>query len=246
MMVNWIAAYNRLYRLLDGLTGSQFISIVQETDPDLDNYSDFIRKRQYSLLSTTKRDYFKDILLERNYADTVKHHLFETFLIKFEKQFPNEVGEIRSILKGENVIIRATGIKREEIDDVLLTGILASLKDYDTSYNIYCRSINDLKSGKNERHILDDLRLSLECFLKQYFSNEKSLENQISNLGSLLKENGVSSEISSTFIKLIELYSKYQNNYVKHNDIVKKSEIEFIVNVTNSFYRFLLHLKYKN
>lgn len=44
--------------------------------------------------------------------------------------------------------------------------------------------------------------------------------------------------------KLINYYTKYQNNYAKHNDKVKvdSSEIEFILYLTGTFIRFLLTL----
>lgn len=239
-MVNWVAAYNRLYKFLDGYTGSQFIRIVQETDPDLDNYSDFIRKRQYVLQSTTKVEYFKDILL--GYSDEVKHHLFEVFLEKYEKLDPEAAKEIRTILKGQKVTIRPAGVIRKEVDEALLTGVLADLKKYELSYEVYLRSLNGLKSGKNERHILDDLRLSLELFLKEFLQNDKSLENQIPLLGKFLKEKGISAEIGNTLIRILDLYSKYQNNYVKHNDEVNTTELELVFNLTNVFFRFLLNL----
>ena len=46
------------------------------------------------------------------------------------------------------------------------------------------------------RYVLDDMRLSLELLLKAVQSNEKSLENQIPQLGSFIKEKGGSSELA--------------------------------------------------
>ena len=81
--------------------------------------------------------------------------------------------------------------------------------------------------------IVDD-SLMIHTMLK------KTLENQVPFLGKYQKDKGISSEITNTFLRLIEIFGKYQNNYVKHHDKVKHSEIEFIFNLTNTFYRFLL------
>ena len=54
-MTDWIAAYRRLYKFLDGYTGSQFINTVQQVDPDLLDYNDYIEKRRNEEKSTTKK-----------------------------------------------------------------------------------------------------------------------------------------------------------------------------------------------
>jgi hypothetical protein len=41
------------------------------------------------------------------------------------------------------------------------------------------------------RNVLDDMRLSLELLLKAVLGNDKSLENQIPQLGGFIKEKGL-------------------------------------------------------
>lgn len=41
-------------------------------------------------------------------------------------------------------------------------------------------------------------------------------------------------------VKLIEYYTRYHNSYVKHDDQVKKEEVELIINLTSSFIGFLI------
>jgi hypothetical protein len=221
-MTDWTAAYKRLYKFLDGYTGSQFIKTVQQVDPDLLDYNDYIEKRRCEEKSTTKKDYFKDILLTS----------------------PDEVKDIRTIIGGGKVDIRkviyAKAGASKEIDKKLLTDTLKGLETFPQAHKLCNRALKDFNSGNDERHILDDLRLSVEYFLRSILGNEKTLENQIPFLGKYQKDKGISSEISNTFQRLIEIFGKYQNNYVKHNDKVKHSEIEFIFNLTNTFYRFLL------
>ena len=79
------------------------------------------------------------------------------------------------------------------------------------------------------------MRLSLELFLKQLLGNTRSLENQISEIGRFAKSKGLSNEAVNMFQKLLNYYSKYQNEYVKHNDKVNIKEIEFVINQTSSF-----------
>lgn len=241
-MTDWTAAYKRLYKYLEGYTGSQFIKTVQQIDPDLLDYMDYVEKRRKEDKSTSKKDYFKDILL--SYPDDIKHHLFEIFLRGVDKTNPEDTKDIRTILNGGKVDISkavyAKAFASNEINEILISETLKGLEAYTEAHKLYKQALTGFNSGTNERHILDDLRLSVEYFLRSILKNEKTLENQISLLGQFQKEKGISSEISNTFIKLIDLFSKYQNTYVKHHDKVKHSEIEFIFNLTNTFYRFLL------
>jgi len=241
-MTDWTAAYRRLYKFLDGYTGSQFIKTIQEVDPDLPDYMDYIEKRRKEDKSTTKKDYFKDILL--SYPDDIKHHLFEIFLRPVEQTNPEEVKDIRTIIGGGKVDIRnaiyAKAVAFKEIDETLIADTLKGLEAFPHAHKLYNKALAAFNSGNDERHVLDDLRLSVEYFLRSILGNEKTLENQIPFLGKYQKDKGISPEISNTFQRLIEIFGKYQNNYVKHHDKVKHSEIEFIFNLTNTFYRFLL------
>jgi len=96
--------------------------------------------------------------------------------------------------------------------------------------------------GVFKRNVLDDLRLSLEKLLQSLFSNKKTLENQISNLGTFVKKCGGSTEFSNMFLKLIDYYTKYQNTYVKHDDAVVEEEVEFVFEITSSFMKHIVRL----
>ena len=170
--------------------------------------------------------------------------MFEIFLSSVEQTNPDEVKDIRTILNGGKVdivkAIYAKAVASKEIDETLIGDTLKGLEEFPEAYKLYKKALTDFNSGNDERHILDDLRLSVEYFLRSILGNEKTLENQIPFLGKYQKDKGISPEISNTFQRLIEIFGKYQNNYVKHHDKVKHSEIEFIFNLTNTFYRFLL------
>jgi hypothetical protein len=96
-----------------------------------------------------------------------------------------------------------------------------------------------------QRNLLDDLRLSLELLLKAILKNSRSLENQISALGQLQKIKGSSSELANMFNKLLDYYSKYQNNRVKHNDLINVEEVDIILELTTTFMKYVIALNGK-
>jgi hypothetical protein len=85
------------------------------------------------------------------------------------------------------------------------------LEKYTASYRLYDSALMKFNNNMFERNLLDDLRLSLELLLKDIFSNGKSLENQLSDIGSFISTNGGSKEFSNMFRTLVDYYSKYQN-----------------------------------
>ncbi|HNV29504.1 MAG TPA: hypothetical protein PKJ83_10240 [Cyclobacteriaceae bacterium] len=132
-------------------------------------------------------------------------------------------------------------ILRPNINSDLTKKNLIQLKDFPDSGRLFQSALDKLNEGKHERNLIDDLRLSLECLLKQKFNNDKSLENQLENLGTYLKERNTSKEISNMFVKLIDYYSKYQNSNIKHNDSVKSDELDLLVNLTSTFINFIIN-----
>lgn len=115
--------------------------------------------------------------------------------------------------------------------------------------NSYPKSLQLLEQAKLkydanifQRSLIDDLRLSLELLLKEILGNSKSLENQIAAVGSRLKERGASPQFINMFQKLLDLYCKYQNDYVKHDDNLPDEEVEFIFEITASFMKHIVRV----
>ena len=94
----------------------------------------------------------------------------------------------------------------------------------------------------SQRSLIDDLRLGLELLLKSVLDNSKSLENQVALIGARLKERGASPQFTNMFQKLLDLYCKYQNDYVKHDDNLPEQEIEFIFELTASFMKHIVRV----
>ena len=106
--------------------------------------------------------------------------------------------------------------------------------------------LKSLKFERKEefyRNIIDELRLSLELLFQEKFNNKKSLENQASQIGNFLKENNVSIFISNMYIKLIDFYTKYNNDNAKHGDKVSEVEIDYLTYLTGTFMRLILQIE---
>lgn len=130
-------------------------------------------------------------------------------------------------------------IKNEDFEkEIAIT--TQDLKKYNKCLAPWNSALEKYHGGIYERNLLDDMRLALEILLKEILRNDKSLENQISLVGTALKERNVSPEINTLFVKIIDFYSKYQNTYVKHNDAVKSNEIDLIMNQTIILMNFLI------
>ncbi len=114
------------------------------------------------------------------------------------------------------------------------------LNKYDKSLKLYREALKKYDDGIYQRNVLDDMRLSLELLLKELLNNNKTLENQMPDLGKSLKDKNISNEIRNLFQTLLDYYSKYQNNKVKHDDAIKSNEMELIINQTNTMIQFLV------
>ena len=131
------------------------------------------------------------------------------------------------------------------IDTVLIEETRHWLTSYPDSLRLYENALVKLENKLFLRNLLDDIRLSLEKLIQALLNNNKSIENQISALGTFLKSNGCSKELINMFQKLIDYYAKYQNTYIKHDDAVRENEIEIIFEMTCSFMRFLIRTNAK-
>lgn len=120
------------------------------------------------------------------------------------------------------------------------------LAGFTGSLRLYESSLMKFSNGVFERNLLDDLRLSMELLLKEIFRNGKSLENQISEIGTFISNNGGSKQFTNMFRTLVDYYSKYQNTFVKHNDAVVEEEVEFIFEMTSSFMKHLVKMSIKS
>lgn len=131
-----------------------------------------------------------------------------------------------------------------EIEEEFIEETSHWLEKYHSAFQHYNESYRKYKSQDAQlvRNTLDDARLALELLLKEILGNDKSLENQQKELGKFIVEKGGTKEFSNMFWQLLNHYSSYQNNKVKHNDNITEVEIIFIFELTSVFMRQLVRL----
>jgi hypothetical protein len=135
------------------------------------------------------------------------------------------------------------GNSKEEINESLIEETQHWLSEYTDALKLYNACLEKYTNKVHQRNLLDDLRLSLETLLKKILDNNKSLENQIEDLGKYINSRNGSKELNNMFLKLIDYFSKYQNTYIKHNDNVNENEIEIMIEIASSFMKFLVRIK---
>ena len=121
------------------------------------------------------------------------------------------------------------------LDEAEKSKVNSKLDSCPEAKRLFNQALEKYKRGGYERNALDDMRLSLELFLKYQLGNGQSLENQIKYIGKYQKDKGRSAEFTNMFKSLLDYYSKYQNEHVKHNDKVNKEEMVFIIKLTSNF-----------
>lgn len=132
----------------------------------------------------------------------------------------------------------------DEIEEELIDETSHWLETYPDAFQHYNEAYRKYKSQDEQlyRNTLDDARLALELLLKAILVNDKSMENQREKLGKFIEEKGGTKEFANMFWQLLNHYSSYQNNKVKHNENIAKAEITFIFELTTVFMRQLVRL----
>lgn len=131
-----------------------------------------------------------------------------------------------------------------EIEEEFIEETSHWLEKYHSAFQHYNEAYRKYKSQDEQliRNTLDDARLALELLLKEILANDKSLENQQGELGKFIVEKGGTKEFFNMFWQLLNHYSSYQNNKVKHNNNITEVEITFIFELTSVFMRQLVRL----
>ncbi|PDT48360.1 MULTISPECIES: hypothetical protein [Sinorhizobium] len=130
-----------------------------------------------------------------------------------------------------------------EINETLIEETRHWLQDYPDSLSLFNQALQKYDGGVFNRNVLDDIRLSLEKLLRKITGVDKSLEHQVKPVGGFIKDKGGSKELANMFMKLLDYYGNYQNEYVKHDDAVIEEEIEIIFEITASFMKHLVRLQ---
>lgn len=133
----------------------------------------------------------------------------------------------------------------KELDDSLVSEPLEWLIDYPDAHKAFVKALKAYSNVTEDTasDVADLFRKALERFFQEFFASDKALENLKSEYGTFLSDKGVPSEIKNNFEKLLELYTRYNNNYAKHHDKASLNVLEYIMYQTGSLIRLLITLK---
>lgn len=102
--MNWAIIFNRVFELIDQegtpnyYSGPRFMRKVREIDPYFPTYQQFLDQRRKELKSTTRRDYYYDVLL--GFPEPARVALVTSILNELDDNVAAKAAEIRAILRG--------------------------------------------------------------------------------------------------------------------------------------------------
>lgn len=101
--VNWIAAYNRLFKIINEpgdtyYSGSSFIQMAQQVDEGIPNYNQFIQIRNQSGKSTSRKDFYWDII--SSLSEQQKYQFFRLFIETLEPHAKEGSEVLRALVFG--------------------------------------------------------------------------------------------------------------------------------------------------
>lgn len=189
-----------------------FIGVPNKRTAFLENLLQFNDEQRFGIITE---------LLDHQRLSQIKE--IQELKNKLYTNYPENIPQDKNILKSELIIETQHWLAK-----------------YDKAFNLYNSSLEKLYKKKYQRNLIDDMRLSLELLLKEILQNNVSLENQIGNVGNYQEAKGLSKESINMFRILLDYYTKYQNRYVKHDDNVNEKEIDFIIDLTSTFMKFII------
>ncbi|MGP4952434.1 hypothetical protein ACTXGO_09680 [Psychrobacter sp. T6-1] len=145
--MQWISAYNRLFNILNGTetpayhSGSEFIKVVQNFDRGLPDYSLYIEERRRLNKSTSRKDFYWDIL--RDLEEPIRFQVFRAFIDIVEPHFPSEAQDLRAYLFGNGQPVPKAKIPNQQWSSDKLNSMLSKIDNaVDTSNYDYAMTLS--------------------------------------------------------------------------------------------------------
>jgi len=233
----WIEAYNRLFEIINQqgecyYSGSRFLDIIREINYSVPTYRQFIDERNEKGLSTSRKDFFLDLLQKQNEKDKIQIYkrIIET-VFKFEPVKSQKILDLLGIkLQGKKEIEKLPkGLKNEvvslNIDEIKIENFYALQK-------IEMQNLKDKKfifllgeNGSGKTIFLKSLLIKLkEFYIKEvskeiYGIFEKDLNN---NPEFLMSVSGSTNKTNFQFTTANKLHLR--NSYAYGTNRTKISE----------------------
>lgn len=175
-MLDWGLIVRRVIKLIDPqgnayLSGGQFIKMMQEVDSDLPGYTEFIEDRNRRNKSTTRRDFFRDILLDMNEGRRIR--AVGLLLEHTQSVLPDDSASIRALLAG------ATAAPNAEIPVELWSG---------ERLNRYLQNIDEAITLGNFSHSVTLSYSCLEGFYGAFLRSKEQRDKYPNEIIDLSKE----------------------------------------------------------
>lgn len=135
--MNWVRVFNRLFDIINTegetyFSGPKFIGKVREIDPYFASYSQYIEQLNKAGSSTSRKDYFYDILL--SFEDQNRIRLINSILIDIRQFSPDKATELQNEIGGVSTIPSPT-IQKEIWNADRLNEYLSEIDNRITSHN---------------------------------------------------------------------------------------------------------------
>lgn len=128
----------------------------------------------------------------------------------------------------------------KEFDDALVSDVLIWLEDYPQAYKTFSNALRQYCGGNYIRDVADNLRKSLEDFLKEFLKNDKGLEANKKEIGKYFGSRDIDSMVISFFDEIIKVYKRFNDESAKHADKVDERLLEFLLYQTGILIRMIL------
>ncbi len=161
------------------------------------------------------------------------------FLTKIFTKYLDETNIYYEIIEDTNDLL-AFPVGAKELDDALVSDVLLWLEKYPNTHKTYRIALEQYCNKEYIRDIADNLRKSLEEFLREFLNNEKGLEANKEEICKYLGDAGVNTNITKLFHQLINTYRNYNNETAKHHDRVDERLLEFLLYQTGVLIRMVL------
>lgn len=244
MSINWITAYNKLFKIIntEGETyysGSDFIQLAQEIDDSISNYTQFIKMRNKLGLSTSRKDFYWDII--KDLSDQKKYDFFLLIIENLETHNNEDIKNLKAYILGNAPAVPTTVFPSNLWNSEKLKTTLAEidkaleLQDFNRAVTLSYTCLEGLYKAyvneniKKQTHITDLMQLT------------KLVKNHISEK---LKEKGdYPVEIVNSMSTISNAVANSRNEFSEsHFDKdANKWLASYARDLTNSIGRLILH-----
>jgi hypothetical protein len=161
--MQWISAYSHLFSILnkDGTpayhSGSDFIKVVQSFYPGMPSYSLYIEERKRLNKSTSRKDFFWDIL--NNLEESIRFEVFRAFIDIVEPHFPDEAQNLRAYLSGNGQPVPKAKIPNQQWSSDKLNSMLSKIDNaidignYDNAMTLAYTCLEGLYKSYIRKHV---------------------------------------------------------------------------------------------